>query len=148
VDGENAYVYTRNNPVNRIDSWGFDSYIVSRLGHQYIIIDDPERPGHKVAFDFYPDDELLKGLIKPVQGVVREQILGPGQEIPFSFEIPFSRKEQGKEQDLIMITKARNLKAAAELGYLRFRAFFTDLDCIGFCVVVQSATQSAGKERK
>ena len=119
IDGENAYVYTRNNPVNRIDSWGFDSYIISRFGHQYVVIDDPEKPGYKIAFDFYPDDELLKGLIKPVQGVVREQILSPGQEIPFSFEIPFLRKEQGKEEDLIMISKARNfIRWVDEKGYV------------------------------
>jgi hypothetical protein len=52
------------------------------------------------------------------------------------------RKRQSKEEDQRMIQQARNLAKVANSGDLKFRALFTNLDCIGFCVAVRS-----GKER-
>ncbi|OGX10542.1 MAG: hypothetical protein A2Y05_01365 [Omnitrophica WOR_2 bacterium GWA2_53_43] len=148
VDGFNMYTYVHNNPVNFVDPLGLDSYIVLELGHEMIVIDDPENPGGLLIFDFYPNGEkIFDGITKPVVGTVREQKLAPGENLFFeywAFEIPGTRKKQSIDEDKMMIERARQLKNAAATGDLRYRLFFTNLNCIGFCVAVQSA----GKERK
>jgi RHS repeat-associated protein len=128
----NLYQYTLNNPINRIDPDGRDSYVLTQFGHELFVVDDPLNPGHTVVFDFFPAEKTLQSLITPVPGKVREQYFGPGERPPFAVEIPLTRVVSDSATDAKLIERARLLKEAAESGDLKYRALLSDINCIGF----------------
>lgn len=132
----NLYLYVANNPTGRVDPTGLDSYIVSQFGHEAIAIDDPERHGSTIVFDFFPK-AAGGGLGGAVPGVVREQQFGAGKGPFGSFEVPGTRRKQNAVQDEMTIKWARQLQRAAESGDLKYRVYLSDLNCLGFARAVQ-----------
>ena len=128
------YGYVVNNPINKIDPTGNDSWIIT-YGHFSIAINDPDNPGGTIVFDFIPT-EAFTGIVNAVHGTVREQRFKPGERLP-GIAVPWTRKKQTTAEDIATIMRARNLQKAAESGDLKCRVGVSDLICRGFVNVVE-----------
>ncbi len=130
-DDNNFYSYVMNNPTNRVDPSGLDSFILAQSVHAILAVDDPDVPGGIIAFEFGPD-KLGKGIISPTSGIVVERKFGPEKRPFASFEVPGSRIKQSNIEDKLVIERARKLKQAAISGDLKFQLTTSNLNCIGF----------------
>lgn len=143
----NLYAYVMSNPVNFIDPFGLDSFTVNQ-GHDYLVVDDPDHPGHFLAFDFYPDpnSDGLDRVFGAVPAIVREQSLTPQKVANFAFMdygprgLILTWRNQSSADDRRTIERARELKRLAEERQLKYNAFQArkdTLNCIGFTRAVQ-----------
>jgi RHS repeat-associated protein len=136
----NLYGYSVNDPVNRIDPDGLDSFIISNM-HEYLVVSDPDSPGNFIVFDFAPKGGIEQGIkiTSAVEARVREQTM-TAQEVANLGLLKLSKRKQSAAEDRATIRRARELMELANKGQLKYNALFLGqdtLNCIGFTRAAQ-----------
>ena len=130
ADGPNLYWYAQNNPINRIDLDGRDSYKTATVSplHVYLVIDDPKGSGGVYYFSFIPNDlssDISKVFtLRDVKAFAEVGFIPAGESREnLGTKIPSSRVRQDSVADQKTLDRARAFAKKVKGGEYKYNLF-------------------------
>ena len=149
----NLFRALANDPINKIDPYGFDSYRTN-FGHGFLVIDDPSGSGGVFIFTFGPTDPSVATYFQALTGTdlpaeAKMAFFPKGSDLWFlGVEVPLSRIEQTPEQDQETIERARRFiddTANGDNVYNFLNLGEDGYNCIGAARKVQCGNKCGGR---
>lgn len=149
----NLYRYSLNDPINRIDPDGLDSYRTN-AGHGYLVIDDPRGSGGRYVFTYGPKNPSVGNYLGSLIGLSSDAEAGMfylKKGAPDWFlgaEVPFSRFSQDALADQMTIHRAEDFikQTNADGNYYNLYGLGDNgYNCIGAARQVQCGNQCGGR---
>ncbi|MBN8542209.1 MAG: RHS repeat-associated core domain-containing protein [Deltaproteobacteria bacterium] len=131
------YRYVMNDPVNRVDPMGTDSWLVWQMGHFAVGIDDPNNRGGVLLYQYEPASqnlsERLQGVFGAIPATAFVETYAPGESYS-GFRVPFSTVERTHAGDVQQIQQLNQNVDAVNRGDIKYNLMRTSdgFHCLDF----------------